>query len=242
MNNIEPLQFQKHQHLKIITERGAKYGDAVSMVYIVPEEIPHLTANYPIVLTKDNKTGQFRLAVLLGFEDGENLFLKDNQWQASYIPLNIQRGPFYPALADINGQQVIAVHIDTNHSRVNGDEGENLFEHNGSPSELLNYINTVLTCLTSGQTTGNDFIEKLLQHDLVDPLQVNIEFDNHSKVFLEGIYTINMEKISVLDKEIIRQLNEKNYDRYISAIDSNLSGNLSQLISLKNKKLAALAS
>jgi hypothetical protein len=52
--------------------------------------------------------------VLFGFQDGENLFLKADGWDAPEIPLMIERQPF---LIGRNGEEML-VHVDLDSPRV----------------------------------------------------------------------------------------------------------------------------
>ena len=54
----------------------------------------NVQACYPIFFIKDGATGQFYPAAVFGFDENENLFLSDQGWDASYIPMMIRRHPF----------------------------------------------------------------------------------------------------------------------------------------------------
>src|SRR5688572_29174625 len=102
LNNIE------HKDLKVITERGAKYGDDIMYAFTFPAEFRDLQAHYPIVFHKSADGTGFDAVALLGFQDGENLFLENGSWDCSYIPLTVERQPFMIGRA---GEELM-VHID----------------------------------------------------------------------------------------------------------------------------------
>ena len=56
-----------------------------------------LVVHYPILFSKDAQTGQFYCGAMLGFDEGENLFLEEWREREFYRPLNLQRGPFFAA-------------------------------------------------------------------------------------------------------------------------------------------------
>lgn len=70
LNNVD------HKDLRIVTTRSAEYGDNVMLAATFPAEFRNLQAHYPIVFRK-NAQGQFEPVALLGFKDGENLFLTE---------------------------------------------------------------------------------------------------------------------------------------------------------------------
>ena len=97
-------------------------------------EFTHIALQQPIVLTKNGETGQFVCAGMFGFEEGENLFWQNQQWQGLYLPLQIQRQPFFIGEVPIQpGKEIkrenddFLVCIDTNSPAISTTEGESLF-------------------------------------------------------------------------------------------------------------------
>jgi hypothetical protein len=94
MANFQLLNNIDHKDLKIITERSAALGDNVWYAVTFPAEFRNLQRHYPVFFIKNPNDGQFEAVAMFGVEDGENLFLDEYGWNASYIPLNIMRQPF----------------------------------------------------------------------------------------------------------------------------------------------------
>src|SRR5438477_4712973 len=130
MANIAILNNQIHRTLKVQAGASARYGDNQRFVPVIIGEFPHLAAHYPILLTKDQNTGAFFVGAVLGFDEGENLFL-DERGMETYRPLNLQRGPFFTA-----GNEVA---IDLDSPRLEAD-GKPLFTENGEPTQYLQSI------------------------------------------------------------------------------------------------------
>ena len=80
--------------MRIVTQRSAETGDAVQYVMTFPLEFRRAQTHYPIFFQKDPNTGRFFPIILLGFEQGENLFLGPEGWEPPYVPMSILRGPF----------------------------------------------------------------------------------------------------------------------------------------------------
>src|SRR5690606_7146429 len=87
------LNNSDHRALRIDTRRCAALGDDVSFAATFPAEFRDLQAHYPIVFRQDASGTLFPVA-LLGFQEGHNLFLDGERWDAPCLPLAIERQPF----------------------------------------------------------------------------------------------------------------------------------------------------
>src|SRR6185437_15811470 len=95
MTQIVPLNNEVHRSITVDGRTSAAYGDNQRFVQVIVKEFPLLVIHYPILLSKDTQTGQFYCGAMLGFDEGENLFLEEWTRGELYRPLNLQRGPFY---------------------------------------------------------------------------------------------------------------------------------------------------
>ena len=100
LNNID------HKDLRIDTRRSAALGDDVAFAATFPAEFRDLQAYYPIVFRKD-ANGTLSPVALLGFQEGHNLFLEGERWNAAYLPLAIERNPF---LIGRGGEEITVHH------------------------------------------------------------------------------------------------------------------------------------
>lgn len=241
MSNHQMLDNITHQNVKIKTGNSAALGDGVSATGVFPSEFSQLQAEYPILLKKNSDTGQFESIVLLGFENAENLFLSQQGWQSEYLPLSIARQPFL-----IGFQQSVengvpknnpVVTIDMDHPRVNTEEGEPVFLPSGGSSPYLDYVTSVLMSIHQGHEERQHFTEQLLNHELVEPFQLSITFENGSSQTIEGLYTINEDRLRELPAETAGKLHSQGYLQHIYMMLASIA-NIRQLIKRKEQKLA----
>src|SRR4051812_33968607 len=108
-----------HRDLRIVTTRGAAWGDDPMSSPVFLSEFRSAQATYPIVLQQAGDGGGFPPVALMGLRNGENLFLDAHGWDAHYIPLAIERGPFMIG----RGDNELMVHLDIESPRVGRDEG-----------------------------------------------------------------------------------------------------------------------
>lgn len=224
LNNID------HKDLRVITTRGAEYGDNVMLAMTFPREFRNLQAHYPIVFRK-NAQGQFEPVALLGFKDAQNLFLTGPGWDATYIPLTIERQPF---LIGFSPDRQPMMHIDLDSPRVSRDQGEPLFREFGGNTEFLERMSSVLLAIHEGLAGNEPFIGALLQYQLLESFVFDIQLNDGSQNRLAGFYTINEERLLGLDGAALDRLNRAGHLQAIYMAVASLS-NVRALIERMNK-------
>ena len=148
MVDIRALNSETHRDLRVVTRRGAEYGDNTHFVPVVADELRSLVLEYPVILVKDEESSRFNLCAMLGFEQGENLFLDGEAWDAMYVPVHIRRQPFsltYTAEKDGRPDpESLIISIDIESKRVQEKDGERLFDDEGNQTDFLKEINGLL--------------------------------------------------------------------------------------------------
>lgn len=239
MSNYVLLSQAVHQQLKVITERNATYGDNVKYAPTFSLEFRNIQACYPIFFAKNNETGEFFPIALLGFESDENLFLNDSGWDATYIPMMIQRHPFligYQASSEDDSEEKPVVSIDMDSPRVSEEHGEALFEDDGQPTQFLKSNMSRLEALHQGHEHNKGFIEALVSAELIESFTLDITLNDGSANQLLGFYTINEEKLNQLDGETLGKLNVQGYLQPIYMAVASLA-RIRTLIDKKNALL-----
>ena len=230
MANHAPLNNVDHKNLRVVTTRGAAYGDAVMSALTFPAEFRDLQACYPIVFAQDGN-GSYDAIALLGFEQGENLFLGPNGWDAPVIPLTVERQPFMIGRGD-----ELSVHIDLDSPRVRdgGIEGEALFLTYGGTSEYMERISSVLRTIHDGLAASRAFVAALVELELIESFVLDVELDDGSQNRLAGFYTINEDRLAQLSAEQLAALHGKGYLQAIYMAVASLA-QFRALIQRKNR-------
>jgi len=174
-----------HKDLKVITTRSAALGDNLWFSLTFPQEFRSVQAHYPIFFHKDTATGQFYSVALFGFQQNDNVFLSDQGWSASYVPLTVRRQPFLigqqTVLEDGVERQQRVIHVDLDHPRVSESEGEALFLPYGGNTPLLDEVGEILEVIHHGLQDGQRFVDALIEYQLLESFTLDIELDNGQK-------------------------------------------------------------
>lgn len=240
LNNVD------HQETKVLNTFSAELGDNVASVPVFPTEFVELQKEYAIVFRKDEVSGEFSAAVLLGLQQSENLYLDINRpsgWAANQIPSAIMRGPFLIGFQQQqeNGQTVSSpvVHIDLDHPKVNHPNGKPLFLPHGGNSDYLNYISTHLKSLHQGLLMQKTMFDALNEFQLIEAVNIDFDLANGEKCRLLGNYTINEEKLSSLDINQLDKLHKSGILPLAYAVIASIT-NVRRLIEIKNQRTIKL--
>ncbi|HEY9108694.1 MAG TPA: SapC family protein [Roseateles sp.] len=213
LNNIQ------HKDLRIITRRGAQWGDDIMSAPVTVDEFRKLQAHYPIVFQPDGK-GSFAPAALFGLQEGENLFLNEQGWEADYLPLSVQRLPFSIGVAD----DELRMMVDMDSKRIaHGAEGEAVFLPHGGTTDFTENANAVLRTLHEGLQATTDFVQTLMQHELLESFVLDVERPDGSRGQLVGFYMIHEERLAALDTATVGLLHQADYLQPIYMAIASLS-------------------
>ncbi len=227
LNNVD------HGDLRVATGHGPAFGDNINQVLIFPTEFEAVQREYPIFFRRD-ADGAFQSVALLGLDRDENLFLEAGGWNARYVPAIQQRGPFSIALRD-GGEPMI--HVDLDHPRVQGGQGEPVFLPAGGNSPYLQHVARLLGVIYDGLEFSKAMFDAFAAAQLIEPIEVEIKLDEHTQYDLPDLYMISRERFAGLDGAALEALHRAGF---LAAAQWALSslGNVETLVELKNRKRA----
>lgn len=196
-NGLELLDAEAHRVLRLRrTDQETPH-----FVQVVTAEFAAAAARCPILLTKNAETGQFYTGAMSGFKPGECLTAAGDP--SPYRPLDLQRQGFF-----ISGENIA---IQPENARFDTQEGDLLFEPDGSPGEPLRHIQRILGRLKAGVEDTDAFIQALLRHRLIEPLDISLRFDDGETLTLQGLYTISLDSLRELDDAAVLELFRQGY-------------------------------
>lgn len=242
MTNHVLLDNVSHKDLRVNRAYSEAQGDNVNVARVFPIEFAQLQTEYPLFFFKNDESGHFETIAMLGFAEGENLFLGDSGWDASCMPFSIERQPFLIGFQeqDVDGipTQVPVVHFDLDHPSVSGTEGQRVFLEHGGESPYLERINSILMAVHQGHEVSQSLSQLLVGLELLESVAVDIEFVDGSRQGLAGLYTVNEDKLRALNANSLEALHKKGHLRDIYMVLASMP-NMARLIQRKNQRLAS---
>ena len=204
-----------HRDLRVHTERSAALGDARQSCLALPAEFRQLQAHFPIVfqLVEGGAANSgFQPVALFGLEEGQNLFLTDNGWDAPVMPMALQRDPFMIGRAADDSLQL---HIDMDSPRIvrpeEGEVGTALFMPHGAFSDYLDHVVQLMEHLHAQAQQLPFFIEALTRHQLLEPFVIDIETPSGEQGRLTGLFTIHEERLAALPGAALEALSREGH-------------------------------
>ncbi|WP_340677142.1 SapC family protein [Paraglaciecola sp.] len=231
MANIQALDKNKHQHLKLVSEQLFTDIPKSHVVMVTVFELAKVAAEYPITFIKDQNTGQFHLVALLGLQPKENLFIKNAQWQGNYIPMHFKALPFvlssHPNDSD---KHVLCADLDS--AQISEQNGVALFDEQGNQSELLTKKAEYVGQLMDQFSVTRNFISELINKELLSPQSLTIKPKEGEEYDLTGLYTINENSLNDLSTDAYEQLRKSGFIAPIYACLFSMS-RIESLVRLK---------
>lgn len=230
--NITPITKEAHLNIKVKPIDNFDFVSDTHIASIMVHEFSRASSIYPIVFLEDKEQDQFRPVVLVGLEEGENLFVQDNKWNASYIPAIIRRYPF--ALAQTGEEGRYTVCIDEESEFVNEEEGQALFDEDGEAGEVIERVKKYLTELQQMEQFTKEFCDYMKSNNMFTPLNMKVRVGDEVKN-INGAYVINEERFNSLSDEKFLELRTKKYIPVTYAHLSSLA-QIERLIGFKDKE------
>lgn len=244
MAQLEAVNNQKHKTLSVDATKIETHSAGLNLIPVVVAEFSQLAVQCPIVLTKHSDTGQFVFAALCGFEKGENLFYDNQQWQGLYVPLQIQRQPFFlgePSPTNDNNEPDYSIYIDTQSPAIvtatSTQDTHRLFTESGQETEFFQNAKTTLAHILQGEKDNLALLELLTKLELIQSVSIDVTFINEQKTALNGLYTIDQEKLARLNAEHVYSLHQLGVLQSIYTMITSL-GQVYALVARKNTRLS----
>jgi len=210
MTELTELNPKNHGELKVATDSAIQVAKTHHLINIKVNEVGHAMTNFPIFMTRVSQATDWAVSAITSFEIEKNLFIKDDKWQATYMPTGMQTYPFFLMNSpQEEGQYTIG--IDEANSAFSKDEGESLFESGEKASIYLSRVTSMLRGDINNEVHTYQFTKMLDEMGLIKPMDLLVQYGDGAINTLKGLHTIDEEKLQNLETESLDQLRKKGY-------------------------------
>jgi hypothetical protein len=233
MANITPIKKETHKNIKIAAKRDLLHVANQHIAPITAPEYAQAATSYPVVLVKDQDSDRYRSVVMLGLEAGENLYHKENSWNAVYIPQSIAMAPFSLGL-DPEKEKTLTACVDLDSNFVGEDKEHELYDAEGNDTEFFKGVQDSLGRLYDNEIMNEKFIKELLDNDLLMELELNIGFASGESKKLVGLFGIDEKKLQALSDDQVLNFHKRGLFIPIHAMLGS-TGQINRLAQLRNE-------
>lgn len=224
MEKLEFLEPQRHARLAIKLDNAASRH----FVQIVADEFAVAMLDYPILFTKHPETGMFYAGVIMGLEAGENLLAHEGVLPG-YRPADLVRQGFFVR----DGQ--IAINPG---DPVFAPAGEPLFDGSLEPAAALRKVQQALQMLNKGLPETEAIIGRFVAQRLIEPIDISLDFDDGTRLRLEGLYSISLDALHALSDSDALDLFRRG-DLQLAYSQSSSLQHVRRLAKIRNDRLFA---
>ena len=204
-------QLSKDLHAKVKLKLNNNF-DHVASHHITPvivHEIGNAAADLPVAFVKNSETNDYICVALLGLKDGENLLVENGRWMGAFIPAGYTHYPL-SIVPHPDDQSRYSLTIDMASETISEDDGEALFNEDGSESEYLQKRRKALENYYQCAIATREFIRTLAELDLLTEQGFSFEVEG-DKRNVTGIHIVDEAKFNQLADEVILDLRKKGY-------------------------------
>ncbi len=204
-----PLNREEHKDLRIKPVDNLAFAAKVHSVPMTVAEFGPAARDFPILFGGNTLEEAGPLA-MLGLNPSENLFVDaDGQWEpGTYIPAFVRRYPFVLAEKPEGAEgDDFTVFLDEEFSGFNTEEGERLFNEDGSDTDALKNAVRFLGEFQEQVKRTRALSRRLRELDLLEARTVQIpDQDGKNNMVINGLFVVNEEKLRKLDEKVAHEL------------------------------------
>lgn len=226
-----PLNREAHKNLKLKRTDSLSFTRELNSVPVSGPEFFEVGRDMPILFGKDNEQGEYFPAALLSLlPAGHNL---GDDWGELYLPAFIRRYPF--ALAN-DGVLV----FDKQAEHLQEEEGEPLFNEDGSNSEMLDKIIRFVHEMDRHYKATREYCRVCAEQQLFTPYNRQVDAGQEKPVRLDNLFAIDQKKLHELSDERVTEWFRKGWLAWSYAHLHSL-GALGRLVSRERRTAGTAA-
>lgn len=207
-SKVAQLSSKEHSNVKLVLNRDFEHIEEHHMAPVIVHEVLSAASDLPVVFVKNGNSGDFLLVALMGLKEKENLLVKDGKWDSPFIPAGLTHFPL-SLVPHPEDQSKYSMTIDMS-SKAISDEGEAIFNEDGTETENLSKRRQALENYYKCAITTRDFIKTVSEYELLEEQTITFEVAE-DKRSVSGIFVVNEQKLNDLPDDKYLALRKKGY-------------------------------
>jgi hypothetical protein len=227
-----PLSKTAHAKKALKKRENVDFAKTITLVQLHNFEIQQAASYMPIMFVKNGDIVD--MCGVLGLRKNENLFItEDNRWGLYYFPASFMSYPFRSAKTD-DGKTAL-LFLEESGLIVDEDLGEPLFDEDGQETAILGHYIQLLSKIEQSNAANSIAISLMEKLELFTPSKLKVSEKSGEDHFIDGLLSIDLERLNELDNENFIQLRQTRAIELIYAHLFSLSS-FDKLLRRKNHK------
>jgi hypothetical protein len=238
-NPAHVVTINKDKHGKLRAKQNADFAHAkeLNLAGVMLTEINAVASNFPVVFVQHPDRNVVRPVAMFGLRPGENYYYGQDGWDATYVPLLIQRHPFLIGADDANpDSKNLTMCIDSTSPYLTEGEGIALFDEQGNGTEFLATRNQMLMEIFEGERVTNQFVAKITELGLLKPFEILLQGQDGMTRRVTSLMTLDVVKLRQMSDAVLTELHKLDFLAALYVIYGSLF-QIHRMMSLRNRKL-----
>jgi len=198
------LDRERHRRRRVQAAGGFAFARQAHSLVLAAAEFNEACKEYAIVFTR-SPAGKVVPVAMLGLRAGDNLFVgEDGRWDARYVPAFVRRYPF--VLAQLPGQEQLAVCVDEAFPGWNVTQGEALFDAEGRDTPFLRNALDFLGQYQREHQRSEAFCARLEQAGVLKEMNARADLADGRAFTVDGLLVVDEAKLMALPDATVLSL------------------------------------
>ncbi|MGK0373620.1 MAG: hypothetical protein ACJA2E_000087 [Arenicella sp.] len=206
---LTELSVSAHAALKMDPKGALKIAAQQHMINLKVSEVGMAVSSFPVFISRISDKADWTLSAVNSFEIGDNLFVEDDAWTGTHLPIGMQTYPFFLMRSPTDTKN-FTIGIDEKSSAFSKDQGEALFE-DGKASIRLSQATAQLELEVKHDVQTYKFTKKAEELGLIKAIDLQVQYHNGRINTLKGLNTIDELALYELDTEKFEELRKESY-------------------------------
>ena len=238
-NPAHVVTINKDIHAKLRVKPNVDFAHAkeLNLAAVMITELSAAAANFPLVFIQHPETKVIRPVAMFGLRPGENYFYGMDGWDATYVPLLVQRHPFLIGANDADpDSKTLTMCLDRTSPFLSETDGIALFDESGNATDFLNNRNQLLTEIFEGERITEQFTRKIMEMELLKPFEILLQGMDSQTRKVTGLMTFDDQKLRQLTDAQVLELNKLDFLAACYVIYGSLF-QIHRMMQIRNRKL-----
>ncbi len=200
MPEFTELTLEDHGDLKIDPRCAINVAKNQHIITLRVTEVSYAANQFPVFFSRTDKDANWMISAINSFEIDTNLFVKDDEWTASYAPIGMQTYPFFLMRKD-EKENEFCIGIDEKNPAFSRTEGDPLFLEDNKASLLLTRATKLLEQELQNEVQTVKFGQYMDERKLIKPVDLSVKYQDGRVNTLKGLNRIDETVFNELSDE-----------------------------------------